>query len=151
MSNSCVVLACRGDGVHAYYKIKLRTYERRAAAASPPDATTHDSRRVAAAHALRLPEPATEQRSFCGAVSGGRDGVRQRQKRRTPTHAGRVCRAQERPRGQKVAARVRNPHRACLEWRLLDGVGPPTSPSTVTIEEVDAADAIPKHCQQLDT
>ena len=38
--------------------------------------------------------------------------------------------------------------------RLLDGVGPPTSPSTATEEvdvEVDAVDAIPKHLQQLDT
>ena len=114
MSNSCVVLACRGDGVHAYYKIKLRTYERRAAAASPPDATTHDSRRVAAAHALRLPEPPAERRSFRNAVSSGRDGVRERQKRRAPTHAGRVRSAQERPRGQEVAPLESKEPTSCL-------------------------------------
>ena len=78
------------------------THERSAAAASPPDATTHESRRVAAAHALRLPEPPAE-RSFCRSISGGRDGVRQREKRRAPAHAGRVRRAQEGPRGQEVA------------------------------------------------
>ena len=60
------------------------------------------------------------------------------------------------PRGQEVAPLESKEPTSCLlrvafaRWRG-GGRRPPTSPSTATIEEVDAVDAIPKHLQQLDT
>ena len=99
--------------------------------------------RVAAAHAIRLPEPPAERRSFRGAVSGRRDGVREREKRRAPTHARRIRSAQERPRGQEVAPLAEGTaHRKTTRnLKLRINQPPETSPERLRLLIASRSDA----------